>query len=362
MKCKRCRREITENSLYCSWCGAKQITDGLVNVPKPKRQASGEYVGRVMVDGVRERIKATTEAEYYRRARAIKLKLVDLKNEPSNFTLDDVIKGYIEKNEPVFSPSTVRGYETIRRQLQKFTSDKVKSIDWQDLVNQLSAKFAPKTVKNQYGLIVAALKAKKITPPDVKLPQTVKSERPFLEPNDIKLFVSAIRGKRIELTALLALHSLRESEILALTKDSVKDGIIHVKGAVVPNKENQLVRKQTNKTTDSAREIPIFIPRLAELWGQLETDPQFPHPSEIRRQLLRVCRRNALPDVTCHGLRHSFCSLAMGEMGWDIKTTQRIGGWASPSVPTQVYTHLCTNRYEDDVKRMENFYKEQCKK
>ena len=352
MKCKRCKRTIEDNSLFCNWCGAKQISDGKVDVPPPKRLASGEYAGRVMVNGCRERIKAATEAEYYRKARAVKLELVEIKNAPANAKLDDVLTAFITDHETVLSPSTIRGYETNRKQILKITDDKVCNINWQDLVNKLADKYAPKTVKNQWGVITGALKYKKIPAPDVRLPAAVKTERTFLNPDEITKFLQAIKGRRIELTALLALHSLRESEILALTADSIEDGVIHVRGAVVPNKDHKFVRKDENKTVSSTRDIPVFILRLNELWTDEVT---FPHPSEIRRQLLRVCKKNALTPVTCHGLRHSFCSLAYF-MGWDIKTTQLVGGWSSPRVPTEIYTHLSKNRYNEDTKKMKTFY------
>lgn len=358
MKCKRCRRQIEDNSLFCNWCGAKQITDGNVNVPKPKRLASGEYAGRVQVNGDREYIRAATESEYYRKARAVKLELVEVKNTPQQLTLDDVISSYIARNEAVFSVSTVRGYETNRRQLQKFTSSKVKDIDWQGLINRLSEKYAPKTIRNQWGLITAALKDKKITVPDVKLPPAVKTERKFLEPEEIKVFLNAVKGKKIELAALLALHSLRESEILAITKDSVKNGVISVRGAVVPNKSNEYVYKTNNKTVSSTRDIPVFIPRLTELWNKLEGDPEFPDPSNMRRDINRVCRNNALPEVSVHGLRHTFASLCYSLTPQiDIKTVMALGGWSSPNVPTEIYTHLSKNRYNADIKRLKRFYK-----
>ena len=355
MKCKRCKRTIEDNSLFCNWCGAKQISDGNVSVPKPVRLASGEYSGRIMVDGHRERVKAATEAEYYKKAAAVKLELVDVKNNPGNAKLDKVLADYITANEPIFSPATVRGYETNRRQLKKFADDYVKNIDWQDLINRLSEEYAPKTVRNIWGLVTGAFGYAKISVPDVKLPPLVRTERSFLDPKEIITFVNAVKDKKIELTALLALHSLRESEILALTKDSVKDGVIHVRGAVVPDKNHKLVRKEENKTYSSTRDIPVFIPRLTELWEALPDEPKFPHPSNIRRDILRACSRNALPECTCHNLRHSFCSAAY-YLGWDIKTTQQVGGWSSPRVPTEIYTHLSRDRFNEDIKKMQKFY------
>jgi integrase len=355
MKCKRCKRTIEDNSLFCNWCGAKQISDGKVDVPPPKRLASGEYAGRVMVNGCRERIKAATEAEYYRKARAVKLELIEVKNAPANAKLDDVLNDYITDNEPVFSPATVRGYMANKRQVKAFVDDKVRNIDWQDLINRLSEKYAPKTVRNIWGLITGACGYKNIVLPDIKLPPPVRTERSFLDQDEIKLFVKAIEGKSYELAALLALHSLRVSEIMALTKDSVKDDVIRVRGAVVENKDNKYVRKDENKTVSSTRDIPVFIPRLTDLWNALDGEPDFPHQSALTRDVKRICKRNALPVVTVHGLRHSFCSAAY-YLGWDIKTTQQVGGWSSPRVPTEIYTHLSKNRYNEDIQKMKKFY------
>lgn len=352
MKCKRCKREIEDNSLFCNWCGAKQIADGNVNVPKPKRLASGEYANRIQVNKDRIYVKATTEAEYYKKARALKLELVDIKNTPSNDTLDSVIDSYVTDHEAIFSPATVRGYLANKRQIKQFTTAKIKDIDFQSLVNQLAKEYAPKTVRNQWGVITGSLKYKGIPVPDVKLPPAKKTERNFLDPDEIKRFTKAIEGKSFELAALLALHSLRVSEILALDGDSLKDGIIHVRGAVVEDRNNKYVKKDTNKTASSTRDIPVFIPRLTQLWT---ADPHFPHQSSLTRDIKRVCRRNALPIVTTHGLRHSFCSLAYFQ-GWDIKTTQLVGGWSSPRVPTEIYTHLSKGRFNSDIKKMVKFY------
>ena len=356
MKCRKCKREITDNSIFCNWCGAKQIKDGNVSVPKPTRLASGEYVGRIMVGGRRERVKGNTEADYYKKARAVKEELVVLKETPSKLKLNDVIEDFISKNTPILSPSTIRAYTYYQKQLLKYIDKPVNVIDWQDLINRLAKDYKPKTVKNQWGLITGSLKAKDIPVPNVRLPAVQKTERTFLEPKEIPRLLQAVKDKPIELTVLLGLHSLRESEILAITKDSIQNGIIHVKGAVVRNKDGEYIRKEENKTVNSQRDIPVFIPRLTELWNSLECDPQWPNPSNMRRDLLRLCKNNAITPISPHGLRHTFCSLAY-YLNWDIKTTQLIGGWSSPRVPTEIYTHLSQEKQAKDIKAIKKFYK-----
>lgn len=359
MKCKKCKRELPENSIYCCWCGAKQIKDRSISIPKPTRLASGGYAGRIQVNGRREYIKGSTEAEFYKKATALKLELTEMKNTPANMKLTEAIEDYLRQTETVLSPATIRGYSIIKKQIEKHTNKTIASTNWQALINQLAEEYAPKTVRNQWGLIQSSLKEKGIHVPDVKLPPAVKSERKFLQPDEIKTFLKAIEGKNIELTALLALHSLRASEILALNKDSIKDGVISVKGAVVPDKNNNYTYKPNNKTISSTRDIPVFIPRLKTLWEQ--GNISFPDPSNMRRDINRICRNNALPEVGVHGLRHTFCSLCY-ELDIDILTTCRLGGWSSPAVPQQIYTHLSQSRETKDIQTIKQFYSKTIKK
>ena len=72
MKCKKCKREIADNSIYCNWCGHKQITEvNEIKVPPPKHNSKAWY-NQVTVDDERVYVSAPTEEEYYAKARAAK--------------------------------------------------------------------------------------------------------------------------------------------------------------------------------------------------------------------------------------------------------------------------------------------------
>ena len=57
--------------------------------------------------------------------------------------------------------------------------------------------------------------------------------------------------------ALLALHGLRRSELLALTADKITGDMITVSGSMVFNANGQLVLKSTNKNETSQRTVCI---------------------------------------------------------------------------------------------------------
>lgn len=57
MVCKNCKRAIDDDSIFCKWCGERQIRErkkkGEVKVPKPRQLADGRWFAQVMIDGER---------------------------------------------------------------------------------------------------------------------------------------------------------------------------------------------------------------------------------------------------------------------------------------------------------------------
>lgn len=184
-------------------------------------------------------------------------------------TLGNAIDTYIANRNAVLSPSTIRGYKTIRKtrfsnMMDRSLSD-ISDDEWQIACNAEAKLCSAKTLKNAWGFIASVLlDATGRQPPKVKLPQVVQNERPFLEPEQIRPFIESVNGTAVEVPALLALSSLRRSEIMALRWENIdlKNRTIRVKGAAVFNSENKLEHKPENKNRSSARTIPIMIDEL----------------------------------------------------------------------------------------------------
>ena len=361
MKCKH--EGLPANATFCCWCGKKLIQDHAeVKVPAPTILPSGTYYNKIMVNGVRVSVSADTEEEYYTKARAAKLGLIDIKKTAPKLTLGAAIDSYIESNSKTLSPSTIKAYKSYRKfRFQSVIDKDVSSItNWQKVVNDEFDGISPKTLANAWRLVTASLKAKNVPVPEVTLPKTAKAQRPWLDFEQINTFLKAVEGKDCELAALLALHGLRRSEILALTSDKVdlKKEIITVSGAIVFDDNGNLVKKDTNKNKSSQRTVHIVIPRLKTLLedktGQLVTT----HPNTIREQINAVCKKADLPVVGVHGLRHSFASLAY-HLGWSEKTVMLEGGWSNTQTVSNIYTHLAAQDKNNDIDRMKEFYTRQ---
>ena len=194
----------------------------------------------------------------------------------------------------------------------------------------------------------------------MKLPQIVPKERPFLEPEHIKPFIKAVHGTNVEIPALLALSSLRRSEIMALKWDNIdfKKRTIKVSGAVVYDENNALIEKEENKNRASARTVPIMIDELYNALKKAKesNDPIVDcSPNTLRDRINSICKRNGLPLVGVHGLRHSFVSLAY-HLKVPEKIVMDIGGWSDYQTMRKIYTHIARSDVAKYTKDFELFF------
>lgn len=365
MKCRKCKAELPDelHFTYCGYCGEKLLRDRKkkdeIKIPTPRKRGQKWYVD-LRREGVT--VIENTEAEAKAKAVAIRAGFVDVKKRPSAVTLEKAIDNYIEVRSNVLSPSTLVGYKSVKK--NRFKSVMQCSIadikDWQEVINAEAAICSPKTVKNAWGLIRPAIEAAGVDLPKVKLPQLVPKEPVFLTPEQISVFVAAVKGTPVEIPALLGLHSLRRSEIAALDWANIdlRKRIIKVSGAVVPGENWTLVEKPTNKNSASTRTVPIMIP---ELYDALKAVPDKTgkvvtcYISTIYDWVNKVCDENNLPRLGVHGLRHSFASLAY-HVRMSEQAAMQIGGWSDYATMRKIYTHLSTQDINAAANSMSKFY------
>lgn len=335
-----------------------------LNIPKIVQLPSGSYSTKVMVDGIRHTITKDTPEECAAEATAIKYRAKEAKKtgKPTTLTLSDAIDAYIEARVGALSPSTIYSYKGYKKNnfqsMMKADVFSTTNEQWQSAIKRESVGKSPKYMSNVWGLVSAAILESTGTKPRVYLPAKEKKERPFLDPDQILTFVDAIKGESIEIAALLAISSLRRSEIKGLKWESVnldKD-IIIVSGAMVYT-EIGMAHKKQNKTKKSTRIIPI-IPPLKEALMAAERTSEYVVPyngSWIYQRINEICEANGLPLVGVHGLRHSFASLAY-HLQIPQKITMEIGGWSDPGTVDRIYTHLAQKDIANRAKEFSNFF------
>lgn len=365
MKCKSCGREIEDNSLFCNWCGEKQLKErkkkDALKVPSPRKLASGNW--RIYLDAEKQSITEPTKELCIAKAKAIRAGFIEKKKNASRITLGKAIDKMIAERGPSLSPSTRRNYMSYRKNhfldyMGRDLSGITKS-EWQIAIGEELKHCSPKTVCNVWALVTATMNYLEFDVPNVTLPAFKKGGQPTLDYEQILVFVKAIREKPIELGALLALHSLRRSEIMALTRDSLHFEIkgseyLSVSGAVVYDENGKLVHKDTNKSEKSTRPVPVLVPRLLEVIP--DEGPLIDcYPNTLTRRINAICIENNLPQVGVHGLRRSFCSLAY-HLGWSEERTMRVGGWNDIKVVHECYLREAAKDKNAATNKMRRFY------
>lgn len=333
-----------------------------MKVPEPRKLSSGKWFIQLRLGGESVSISDFSKKECLRRAQFAKAEYLAGKREKRRQkapTLTQAIDQYIAQRDNTLSPATIRGYRTIQR--NRFQEqmprrlDQIDPAEWQGIVNQEASRCGPKTLKNAWGFVRGVVEsAAGIPPPEITLPLAPPPDKPFLTPEQIRLFVPAIFQTKYAVPALLALSSLRASEIQALQWENIPPNpqFIRVSGAVVPDEHHRQVRKRQNKNAASARNVPVMIPELA---AALERDRQPSGPvlccgqNSLRRAIEKVCRANGMPNVGIHGLRHSFASLAY-HLRVPEKIAMEIGGWADASTMHKIYTHIA----KSDISRYQS--------
>lgn len=321
-----------------------------MKTPKAKKLPSGSWFCRVRIDGKDIGVTKPTEKEAIAAAMAIKAGLVQTTRSPmADRTLTDAIDLWIESNNNRLSPSTVRGYRICQDNgfptLMRMKCSAITDKHIEQAINKECRQYKAKTVVNRWRFLSQVLTwatGKHFT---ARLPQVVRPDIDFLDQEDLTTFLKYIKGRPGEIESLLAISSLRRSEIAALSWDNgdidLKHRWIRVRGAVVPDEDHNLVKKATTKNSTSRRDVPMIDPLFDALSAvEDKTGPVVKvHPATMLSRINRACAAAGVPEVGCHGLRHSFASLCH-ILNIPAQVAMEIGGWADRATMDRIYTHV----------------------
>lgn len=293
-------------------------------------------------------------------ARAFKTQLKhDAK--PENRTLGELADTFLEIN--FFSPSTLRGYRTIRNTAFQSIINMRVGLLTKDLYQKALSEYAvgrsPKTVRsahvffnqilNRYGIDVGngATLPQRATP-DIQIPSV----------EEMQDFMSQIHGTRLYLYCLFSVAlGLRKSETIGLQWKYIdlKNRKLEVKYAKVRGEGSEYVLKET-KTTSGER--TLHIPQiLIDALGEVEDKSGFvikDTPKGMESLYQRQCKRLNFP-YNFHALRHYYASVMLMH-GIPNKYAKEKMGHASEDMLKRVYQHTFKNVTNEHDKTLDTFF------
>ncbi|SHJ40334.1 tyrosine-type recombinase/integrase [Parasporobacterium paucivorans] len=71
------------------------------------------------------------------------------------------------------------------------------------------------------------------------------------------------------------------------------------------------------------------------------------YPTTVYNAFVTLCRRNDIPVIRFHDLRHSFATLMLESGEIDIKTVSNMLGHAKVSTTQEIYQHVTPKMKED---------------
>lgn len=282
----------------------------------------------------------------------------------SDETVRQCVQNYIKSKENILSPSSVRGYYIIlNNSIEEIAGIKLCDLTERDLqswVNGNATHYKPKSVKSQFGLVVASLRQAKVSLDfsSIILPRIPKSEKKIPTEEEIATILRMIEGTSVELPVTIAVTlGLRQSEIAALKWSDYDGKSLNIHAAVVPDKHSKFVYKPTTKSEASTRKLEVDGILKLRL-DKAEHTSEFISPmlpSSVLRKFNHLCDKNGLPRFTMHEQRHGNASMMLAKGVPDKYAMKRLGQ-SSPSMVKEIYQHLYESKENEVAQTMTATY------
>ena len=313
---------------------------------------------------------------------------------PRSMTLDQWLEYWMEEViQPNRAATTIYGYRKI---IDNHLSDALGSVPIQKLTPQHLQQYysmlmrdkglSANTVRRHHDLLSCALHMAlrqdiilRCPTERVEPPRVIPHEARFYTPAELKRLFGLVEGHWLELIVKLAGSlGLRREEICGLKWENVdfRRRLVLVReartayGATIVQKETKnrasvrtlylpeevlllLGREQERQEEERARQGAVFN-RTDHVILDHKGAPY--SPNALSLAFTRFVRKNGLPRLTFHGLRHTFATIASCQ-GASLFDIGKALGHSTPATTGRIYTHLVDRTHEDLVLRVSDALK-----
>lgn len=287
------------------------------------------------------------------------------KNPLTNVTVEELLDSYIANAEMRgLSATTLHGYRADKnRIISVFKGIKAKDLTTYQIDNYVSSMakiYAPKTIHNTVHLLDAAyqraVKSGQLSEnpcAGVVLPKKKKPEIQTLSPEQVHSFVEKLNDQPADIRVgylLCLMCGLRRGEVLGLKEDDVSTVFrwVSVKRARYVSEGKDYI--QTPKTAQSKRRLAL--PQLladeidalikehhSREWYHSDFLIQDAFGDPLSPSVFSARIKDIEPDITVHGLRHTFATL-LNANNVDIAQISAELGHSNLATTLNIYTHV----------------------
>lgn len=321
-----------------------------------------DYVEKV--DGKKKYHHRSFTAETKWEAERLANEFMRNKNRPSSdLRLSEAMERYLQIKKNVLSPSTYRGYDTLRKKeygsLSGMRIDQIHSQEVQEWMSEVAARKSAKSCRNALGFLTAVLRT--FIPGVqiiVKIPQ--KTNRDYYTPSDddIKRLLNEIKSDDLRRAVMLAAFgTLRRSEICGLMDADIDGDVITIHRAKVEasNGRGWIVKEYPKNDSSNRRVIyPQFV--IDEFKGITGFLVKI-QPASISREFAMARNRAGLPHFRFHDLRAYSVSIAHAIGIPDVYLMER-GGWKTDATFKKIYRRAISDETKEISAKLNKHFEE----
>lgn len=324
-----------------------------MKTPKAEKLESGNWRVRIQVDGQRYSCTAKTKKEAQDKAKQLFAGIQFEKRIP--FTVGAAIDRYILEKTATLSPSTIKGYESIRKNyLQDIMGINLSDLTQTDVQlavgKDVEAGKSPKTIRNAHGLLAAVVDEYRPTLIlKTRLPEKEKIEMRILTEEELSKVLQKAKGTKFELAILLACWlGLRMSEIRGLKFSDIQGNRVHIQRALIDGPDGDVEKRTKTTAGDRWLKLPDTIALLiAGVYHTDKDDYIVPYADiSIYKAFIKLCNEAGVEPCRFHDLRH-FAASEAHSLGVPDKYSMKRMGHKTDNMLKNVYLHTMKDKEDE---------------